>query len=163
MNAVSAWETVSQLTDRCPQLLLYHIVTKQGRAERSWWRNWFLPCLDFHNPWSFCTFLFLPQGACCYRNLAGWSNCLYWDADTFQLFPCWRRASQKVFLVILCLDNAANRQWVSLLAVAYRAVAYRAVPHPEMNTGWERQTPAEQHCEVPWGTHGHFLKDKPRR
>lgn len=112
-----AWETVSQCSDRCPQLLLYHIVTKQGWAERSWLRNWFLPCLDFHRPWSFCTLLFLLQGACCYRNLAGWFNCLYRDADTFRLFPCCRTARQKVFLVIWDLDNAAKRHSRSLYSL----------------------------------------------
>lgn len=69
--------------------------------------------LDFHRPWSFCTPL-SPPGSCCYRNLAGLFNCLYWDADTFRLFPSWKRASQKVFLVTWDLDKAGRRHSQSL-------------------------------------------------
>ena len=65
--------------------------------------SWLLQSLKFLHP------LLSPSGACCYRNLAGWFNCLYWDTDTFQLFPCWRGASQKVFLVIWDLDDAGRR------------------------------------------------------
>ena len=100
-----------QVSDRCPHLL-HHLMAKQWWAERSWLRHWFfffftlswlLQSLKFLHP------LLSPSGACCYRDLAGWFNCLYWDTDTFQLFPCWRGASQKVFLVIWDLDDAGRR------------------------------------------------------
>lgn len=107
----SWWDIVYQVSDGCPHRL-HHLMTKQWWAERSWLRDWFfffftlswlLQSLKFLHP------LLSPSGACCYRNLAGWFNCLYWDTDTFQLFPCWRGASQKVFLVIWDLDDAGRR------------------------------------------------------
>lgn len=53
-----------QVSDRCPHLL-HHLMAKQWWAERSWLRHWFffffLPCLDFCSPWSFCTLFFLLQ------------------------------------------------------------------------------------------------------
>lgn len=59
----SWWDIVYQVSDGCPHRL-HHLMTKQWWAERSWLRDWFfffLPCLDFCSPWSFCTLFFLLQ------------------------------------------------------------------------------------------------------
>lgn len=85
--------------------------SRDGLKEADWDIDFYH--LDFHRPWSFCAPL-SPPGSCCYRNLAGLFNCLYWDADTSRLVPSWKRASQKVFLVTWDLDKAGRRHSQSL-------------------------------------------------
>lgn len=89
MGLTSWWDIVS--TRLVTGAHIYFITLWQssdGLKEADWDTDFFffLPCLDFCSPWSFCTPLLSPSGACCYRYLAGWFNCLYWDTDTFQLF-----------------------------------------------------------------------------
>ena len=100
-----------------------------------------------------------PSGACCYRNLAGWFNCLHWDENTFRLFPCWRRASQKVFLVTWDLDNTGRRHSQSLCSLSCRT----AFPlSQKLWTQLETVPTEQQHRETPTGICCFFRKDKPR-
>ena len=118
----------------------------------------FLPCLNFHWSWRFCTLL-SPSGTRCYRNMEGWLNCLYWDADTFELFPCWRRASQKVFLVIWDHDDAVRRHSQSLHSLNLQGCSTFS---EAVNSAWE----SANSMAASWSTYRHalnFFKDKPRR